>query len=155
MELLLKRRFKGPKYTIGSLFINGKYFSDTIEDTDRGLKDSMSLSEIQSKKIHGETAIPIGKYKITLDIVSNKYSQKSFYQTNANGGRMPRLLNVKGFDGILIHSGNTELDSLGCILVGENKVKGKVINSQATFKKLYPILQEANKKKEIITIEIV
>lgn len=68
---------------------------------------------------------------------------------------MPRLLNVPGFEGVLIHPGNTPLDTFGCILVGENKVKGKLINSRETFKNLYKQLRTAADNKEEITIEIV
>ena len=63
---------------------------------------------------------------------------------------MPYLHGVPHFLGILIHWGNTEDDSGGCIIVGESSVKGKVINSRATFKKLYALLE---KEKEI-AIEI-
>ena len=68
---------------------------------------------------------------------------------------MPRLLNVPGFEGVLIHPGNTPLDTFSCILVGENKVKGKLINSRETFKNLYKQLRTAADNKEEITIEIV
>ena len=140
MELLLKRIARRQKYTIGKLYVDGVYFCDTIEDTDRGLTDSMSLNEIKKKKIMNETAIPSGRYEITLNVISPKFSKKSFYYTNANRGRVPRLLNVKGFEGILIHSGTDQDSSSGCLIVGENKIVGKVINSQATFIKLYKVL---------------
>ena len=153
MKLTLNRIYRGPSYTIGKLYINNEYFCDTLEDTDRGLTDKMTLTEILKIKKPSETAIPSGTYKITLDIVSPKFSTKAFYRQVCNG-KLPRLLNVKGFDGVLIHSGNTERDSSGCILVGQNKVKGKVINSQETFKKLYKILKDYWDKDKSITINI-
>lgn len=150
MKILLDRFFKGPKYTVGHLYIDGKYFCDTIEDVDRGLLDSMPLSEIKAKKIPSKTAIPRGTYKITLDVVSPKYSKRDYY-IKVCKGKVPRILNVKGFEGILTHAGNTEEDSAGCIILGENKVKGKVINSRVTFEKFY---KELLKDKDNITIEI-
>lgn len=153
MNLILDRFFKGPKYTVGHLYIDGKYFCDTIEDKDRGLLDSMSLSEIQSKKISSETAIPRGTYKVTLDVVSPKYSKRDFY-IKVCKGKVPRLLNVKGFEGILIHAGNTEEDSAGCILVGMNLERGKVLKSQETFRKLYKMLSGAKLRGEYIQITI-
>ena len=117
IKLRLERRYKGSKYTIGKLFINDEYFCDTIEDTDRGLKSSMSVEYIKKKKVYAETAIPTGTYKIEMTY-SSKFKRI-----------LPLLVDVKGFSGIRIHRGNTEIDSSGCIIVGENKVKGKVINS--------------------------
>jgi len=67
---------------------------------------------------------------------------------------MPRLLNVPGYEGVLIHAGNSAKDSSGCILVGKNTVVGKVTNSQNTFLELYAILKQANNKNEKITITI-
>ncbi len=150
MKILLDRFFKGPKYTVGHLYIDGKYFCDTIEDVDRGLLDSMPLSEIKAKKIPSKTAIPRGTYKITLDVVSPKYSKRDYY-IKVCKGKVPRILNVKGFEGILLHTGNSEESSAGCIILGENKVKGKVINSRVTFEKFY---KELLKDKDNITIEI-
>lgn len=152
MELLLKRRFKGPKYTIGSLYINGIYECDTIEDTDRGLHNNMSEEEIKLKKIYGQTAIPYGKYKIDMNTVSPTFKNRSWAKPYS--GKLPRLLNVKGYEGILIHVGNTASDSLGCIICGENKIKGKVINSTACFMELMTVLLKAHLKGEEITIEI-
>lgn len=151
MEIVVKRIAKKPTYTIGKLYINNKYFCDTIEDKDRGLTSEMPLSKIRSIKVPSETAIPTGTYKITLDIISPRLSKKQFYRDYANGGRVPRLLNIKGFDGVLIHVGNTALDSSGCLIVGENKRVGEVINSRETFKKLY---KELLKDKNNITLKI-
>lgn len=142
MNITLNRIAKKAKYTIGKLYINDKYFCDTLEDTDRGLTQSMTEQQIGSKKVYGETAIPTGTYRIIISY-SNKFKKQ-----------MPLLLNVPGFAGIRIHSGNTEKDSLGCILVGKNKAVGKVLESRDTYSKLFSILQEANKKETIkITIK--
>lgn len=154
MELKLKRIARKSNYTIGKLYINNNYFCDVCEDKDRGLKDSMSLTEIQRIKVKNETAIPTGKYEIVLNVISPRFSSSAFYKTYANGGRLPRLLNVKGFDGVLMHTGNSAQDSSGCLILGKNKVVGKVIESKETFKKLYPLLQEAWNKKEKIYITI-
>lgn len=135
MELQLNRIAKKDTYTIGKLYIDGVYFCDTLEDKDRGLKDSMSVSEIQKLKVYGETAIPIGTYTITITY-SSKFRKM-----------LPLIHNVKGFSGIRIHSGNTEKDTLGCIIVGQNKVKGKVINSIDTFNKLFTKLKTSNNIK--------
>lgn len=151
MKLTLKRIAKKPKYTIGKLYIDNVYFCDTIEDVDRGLTQNTPLVTIKAKKVPNETAIPTGTYKVTLDVVSPRFGKKEFYVANANKGRLPRLLDVAGFDGVLIHCGNSEQDSSGCIIVGENKVVGKVINSKETFIKLYKKLYTA---KDGITITI-
>lgn len=150
MRILIDRKYKKELYTISNLYIDGKYFCNTIEDTDRGLTQSTPLEEIRKKKVSSKTAIPSGIYKVTLDVVSPKYSKNSYYKAVCNS-KLPRLLNVPGFDGILIHCGNTEKDSAGCLIVGENKVKGQVINSRSTFEKLY---KELLKDKNNITIEI-
>lgn len=141
MDLLLKRIARKESYTIGKLYINGVYFCDTLEDTDRGLDESMDLKTIKGKKIKGSTAIPTGVYKITLNVVSPKYSKRSQYDFCK--GRVPRLLNVPGYEGILIHIGNYPKDTEGCILVGENKQVGAVLNSTNTFKRLYSKLLES------------
>ena len=141
MELELKRIARRDTYTIGRLSIDGVYFCDTCEDTDRGLRQDLPLSVNQSKKIRGVTAIPAGRYRVALNIKSPKYSKKKQYDFTR--GCMPRLLDVPAFDGILIHSGNTANDSEGCILVGRNTKVGMVLDSFATFKKLYSVLKSA------------
>ena len=145
MDLELKRIFKGENYTIGRLFINGEYFCDTLEDPVRQLDSA-------DDKIYSKTAIPAGKYKLSMSIVSPKYSIRKSY--NWCGGRLPRLLDVPFFEGILIHSGNTPDHTAGCILVGENKIKGQVINSMNTLKNLWVKLNVADEVGEEIWIDI-
>lgn len=152
MKLTLKRTFKGPQYTIGKLYVNGVYECDTLEDTDRGLYQTQSLLEIQSKKVYGETAIPTGVYKLNMNTVSPKFKDRSW--AIPYKGILPRLENVKGFEGVLIHVGNKPQDTLGCILVGENKVKGQVINSTASFNKLMKLLLQANIDGEDIELTV-
>ena len=142
MNITLNRIAKKSKYTIGKLYIDGEYFCDTIEDADRGLTQTMTDAQIKSKKVYGQTAIPTGTYRVIISY-SNKFKRQ-----------MPLLLNVPGFLGIRIHSGNTEKDTEGCLIVGKNKVIGKVIESKDTYNKLFSILCEANKKEAIkITIK--
>lgn len=150
MEIVVNRKWKKPNYTIGTLTIDGKYFCETLEDTDRGLKDTMSEAEITKIKKPNTTAIPTGTYTIDLNTFSPRFGNRDFYKSICNG-KVPRVQNVKGFSGVLIHCGNDEQDTSGCILVGENKVKGKVINSKETFKKLYTILK-GNSGKIILKI---
>lgn len=154
MKLTLKRIAKRPTYTIGKLYIDGVYFCDTCEDKDRGLTQSTPLSSIRKVKVPSETAIPTGTYKVAMNVVSPRFSKKAYYKNNCNGGRVPRLLNVPGFDGVLIHIGNTAKDSAGCILVGKNSQVGKVLNSTVTFSNLYKKLKAASDKGEAITITI-
>ena len=154
MKLLLERKWKKDTYTIGNLYINGKLFCNTLEDRDRGLKQSDPIALIKSRKVYGETAIPTGRYEIAMNIVSPKYSIIKWYK-DLCGGKMPRLLNVPGFEGILMHPGNTALDSLGCLIVGKNTIKGKVTQSRDYFKKLYKEMKKASNVGEKIYITIV
>lgn len=142
MEIKVKRIAKRDTYTIGKMYINGEYFCDTLEDKDRGLTSDMSTEQISKLKVYGQTAIPTGTYPVIWNY-SNKFNKM-----------MPLLLNTPGYAGVRIHSGNTDKDTLGCILVGINSQVGKVLNSRDTVNKLYPIIKEAcNKEKVTITIE--
>ena len=153
IEILVDRKWKKQSYTISNLLIDGEWFCNVLEDTDRGLDDQMPESKIKELKKPSITAIPRGTYEITLDVTSPRFSKVSFYNEVCNG-KLPRLLNVNGFEGILIHAGNTDKDSGGCLLVGENLEKGKVLNSRETFKKLYKLLKDRRIKGEKITIKI-
>jgi len=147
-KILLKRIAKKPMYTIGKLYINGEYFCDTLEDTDRGLDQKLPLGTNQLRKVKGRTAIPTGDYEITLEVVSQRFGNRPQYKFC--GGKLPRLLGVPAFDGVLIHIGNDANDTEGCILVGENKQVGKVLNSTATFKRFYEKIKGDKFNKIII-----
>ena len=138
MKLLLKRIALRDTYTIGKIYIDGEYFCDTLEDKVRDLNKN-GVFDGDEKKVDGETAIPYGTYKVILS-----YSPK-FKRI------LPELLDVPCFTGIRIHRGNTEKDTAGCLLVGENKVRGKVLNSTYWEKKLIEKLEGKNG----ITIQIV
>ena len=140
MRLTLKRIANKDNYCIGKLYINGKYFCDTLEDRDRGLDDSMTEADILKEKKYGQTAIPTGIYTVLLTY-SPKYKKV-----------MPLINNVKGYSGIRIHSGNTSKDTLGCLLVGKNTVVGRLTDSRNTYNALYKRLQQKGSNK--ITIEI-
>ena len=152
MEIELRRIARRETYTIGRLSIDGQYFCDTIEDKDRGLRQDLPLSVNKARKRAGVTAIPTGRYRVTLGVKSQKYSAKKQYAFC--NGYVPRLLNVPAFDGILIHIGNTAADSEGCILVGRNTKVGMVTHSTVTFWELYSRLQDAAKQGEKIFITI-
>ena len=154
MKILVDRKWKKEGYTIGKLYIDGVAFCETLEDRDIGLKNTMSLEEIKALKKAGITAIPTGTYNVRMDVVSAKYSKSAWYINNCHGSKMPRLENVPGYEGILMHPGNTAADTEGCILVGQNKVKGKVINSKETFLQLYNKMYAAFLKGEKIEITI-
>lgn len=147
MKLLLERIAnvnKGSrKYCIGHLYyFNNKgeqtYLCDTIEDIDRGLDQAKPETwKLKQKSI---TAIPIGTYKVTTKIVSGTFSQKAYYKKHPCLGRVPRLLDVPAYSGILMHCGTNETSSAGCLILGYNKVVGKVVNSQEAYEKLTKLL---------------
>ena len=154
MKIKVERRWPKATYTIGRLYIDGLYYCNTLEDKDRGLKQTDPETYIKSRKVAGETAIPKGTYGLSMNTTSPKYAGVAWYW-NFCRGKMPRLLNVPGFDGILIHTGTDALSTRGCILVGRNTKVGKITDSKACFKEVYKLMKEAADKGEEITIEIV
>ena len=142
MKLRLERKYFKETYTIGNLYINGSFFSNTLEDKNRDVNKNEKFDNDETK-IYGETCIPFGTYKIILTM-SPKFKRE-----------LPRLLNVPSFEGVLIHRGNTAKDSAGCILVGENKAVGKVLNSTPYEERLVKMMKTAILRGEEITIEIV
>lgn len=152
MKLTIKRTTTRNSYTLGELYIDGKFFCHTLEDLDRGLTQEMNIGQIQSLKIKGETAIPKGTYKVTLDVFSPKFSQYPFYMDTCNG-RLPRLLNVPGFDGILIHvADGLKRDKLlqGCIGVGNLSAEEYLMNGKKVFAELYSKLKGNSVEIEIV-----
>ena len=105
VNINLYRRYVLPEYTIGKLYIEDQYLCDTVEDA------------VRTIKVYGETAIPFGSYRVRVSM-SPKFKRL-----------LPLLEDVPEFTGIRIHRGNTAHDSHGCIIPGENKIKGGVINS--------------------------
>lgn len=124
-KITVKRDTYNPKNTLGKLYINDVFFCETLEDVVRDINKDGDLDDAGETKVYGETAIPSGAYKMIINM-SNRFKKE-----------MPLLLNVKGFDGIRIHSGNTEADTHGCILVGLTRTKdNKIGQSQLAFSKL-------------------
>lgn len=138
MELTLIRKYKKETYTIGNLYINGEFFCNTLEDKDRNLSSDMSLDEIKKIKVYGETAIPVGTYKVDMNTISPTFKDRVW--AKPYDGKLPRLLDVPGYEGVLIHVGNYPHETLGCILVGKNSVKGMVTDSKNIFNELMSIL---------------
>lgn len=155
MKLTNRRIYNCPSYSIGRLYIDGLYFCDVLEDTDRGLKANKGVAWNAARKVPGATAIPKGTYEITMKVKSPKFSAAK-YKKNYGfcNGYLPRLQNVPAYDGVLIHIGNYAKDTDGCLLVGKNTKKGMVTDSTTTFRKLYEKLKAADEKGEKITIEI-
>ena len=158
MELILKRIAKRTNYTIGRLeireqvddeFLSGtktSYLCDTLEPPCLEMKSSVSMEAVLRSPKKCESlkpfAIPEGRYAVVIS-----YSPK-FKQW------LPILLGVPMFKGIRIHAGNTAEDTEGCILVGENKVKGKVINSRLWLNRLKEKIVEAKEKGEAVWLTI-
>lgn len=136
MILTVERIFKGADYTIGKLYIDDVYFCDTLENP------------VRDVKIWGETAIPAGTYEIDMKTKSPAFGNRSQYAFC--DGKLPRLIGVPNFEGVLIHIGNYPKDTKGCILVGRNNVKGAVMQSTDTFKDLYNRMQYAKGQINIV-----
>ena len=156
MRLLLKRIFKGSEYTIGHLYYEYNdqmvYFCDVLEPIDRGLKKTQSEAVIKSRKVAGKTAIPLGTYAITLKVQSPKFRTR--YWAKFCDGYLPTILGVPCFSRVLIHVGNTVKDTEACLLVGRNRMKGKVLDSALTFENLYKKLKAADDRGENLSITI-
>lgn len=136
MEISVKRLWPKTDYTVGRMWLDGIFFSNTLEDAVR------DISEDGTGKVYGKTAIPAGRYKVVY-WYSPKFKR-----------RMPRLLDVPHFDGILIHAGNTAGDTLGCILVGLNTQKGRLTSSRHYSDELNRRCELCDRRKEEIWITI-
>lgn len=149
MKILVKRTDKTDRYTIGDLYIDNEYICNTLEDTDRGLKQTDSIEHIQDVKVFGETAIPTGTYEVDMDTVSPKFKDRIWAQPYK--GKLPRLVNVPGFEGVLIHVLNTVEESLGCLGVGNKEANGTLSSSTSMF---HTVMRRLLSKNEPITITI-
>jgi hypothetical protein len=126
MKLLLKRIHRTDVSTIGELYVDGVFECYTLEDIERDVK------------IKSETAISKGTYKVIITM-SNRFKRL-----------LPLLMNVPNFQGVRIHSGNTNHDTEGCILVGQTRSKDFIGKSRKAFDILFKKMQKAKS----ITIEI-
>lgn len=141
MTIRIDRKWKKAEYTISRVYINGRYFGcNSLEDTDRGLLQTMQIAEIQKRKIKGKTAIPRGYYDVKVTW-SEKYKRD-----------MPLLIDVPGFSGIRLHSGNSAKDTEGCILFGKNDKVGWISDSRVWTQKIYDKINAALKRGEKITM---
>lgn len=125
MRLSIKRFEFAKTYTVGKLYVNGTFYCYTLEDTVRP----------KGEKIDGQTAIPTGTYTVIVD-VSNRFKR-----------RLPHVLNVPGFEGVRIHTGNSSADTEGCILLGSTwSGKDYIQGSKAAFD---PLFAKMELEKEI------
>jgi len=127
MKLILKRLHRTEHSTIGELYVDGKFECYTLEDKEREVK------------IKSETAISKGEYKVIIN------------QSNRFKRLLPLLLNVPNFEGVRIHSGNSNHDTEGCILVGTTRSKDFIGSSRIAFQRLFKKMQLA--KNITLTIE--
>jgi hypothetical protein len=144
MDIVVTRQIRTSKSTIGQLIIPGNPFKCfVLEDQDRGLNNKMPLQEIKTAKVFGKTAIPSGRYQVTIDY-SGHFAKD-----------MPLLLNVPDYEGVRIHSGNTPQDTEGCLLLGMEHGTNIVTSSREAFAQFYPILKKAVEAKEPVFLTIV
>lgn len=142
MEIKVVAVEKTEKSTISRLLIDGQFECYTLEDVDRGLKQSMSEAQIAELKVQNETAIPEGTYNVEITFSPHF------------GKNMPLLDNVPGYEGVRIHSGNFPSDTEGCLLVANGWQLDEVTDSRSAFNVLFPKLQAALAAGEKITLSI-
>ncbi len=146
MEITIDRRYKRDTYTVSRVYVDGERWGDgfhwcsALEDTDRGLFQGMKQSEITRRKVYGKTAIPSGMYDVIIT------------HSPRFGKPLPLVVGVPGFAGVRIHPGNTAEDTDGCILLGENSVKGRVMNSRYWCMRMQGLIQNALKRGEKVTL---
>jgi len=139
MELKVTRQPSNLGATIGTLYVDNVQECFTLEDEVR----EIAGQPVASWKVDGKTAIPRGRYKVIIDF-SNRFQRP-----------LPHILDVPGFTGVRIHSGNTAADTEGCLLVGQVKTDSSVLNSRVAFAALFTKMQaEIAAAQEIyITVE--
>ena len=135
-ELKIVRSLFSDRCTIGRFYFDGNPTCFTLEDTCR---EATPGSWNPALKIQDQTAIPYGRYEVVIDW-SPRFKKP-----------MPHLLNVPDFEGVRIHPGNTDKDTEGCILVGQNKAADNlsILNSKFAFDQLFPALQIALQRGKV------
>jgi hypothetical protein len=135
MKLLLERTTFTDKTTIGKTYVDGVFECYILEDKDRRLEEG-------GVKVPGETAIPRGTYPVIITY-SNRFKTE-----------LPLLKNVPGYEGVRIHPGNYAKDTEGCLLPGSGVGEDMVLNSRATFAKLFKKIDDAIQSGADVEIEI-
>ena len=142
MEIEVRRKEFYPECTHGELYIDDEYLCDTLEDQDRDFNKDGDITDKGEGKVYGQTAIPRGRYELVLK-VSARF-----------GKTLPTILNVPGFTGVLIHSGNTPEETKGCILLGEKQKRGRVMSSRFFMLRFMEIVKPAFKEGEKIYLTV-
>lgn len=151
---LTRQRVAGSPCCLGRLSLNGHVLCDTLEPPSHGLASSTDLKTIRDIKRLGRSAIPVGVYRLVL-AWSPRFSPRPFYKAYGRG-LVPRLLNVSGFDGVLLHCGNTVVDTCGCVIVGRRADASTLVESQKTYDRLMrQYFLPATRRGEMMFIEIV
>lgn len=158
MKIKVERKARKATYTVGKVYIDGKYFCDSLEDTDRGITQAMPFTPTPSgsvngywttadgkriDKVYGKTAIPTGLY----DVCSYYWPKFGCY--------VVQLLRVGGFTGILLHNGMTADNSEGCVLLGKNNAVGRLDGNRIYMDALAARVMACEKRGEKVQIEIV
>jgi hypothetical protein len=144
MTLNVKRYYHGQDFTLGLMFVDGKFETYTLED------------EVRDKKVWGETRIPDGEYEVKLRTEGRMHEQYAKKFPGEHFG-MLHLQNVPGFELILIHIGNTDEDTAGCILVGDDPsslAEAKLGQSTVAYERLYQRVTQAIRENNHVTIKI-
>jgi len=146
LELEILRKFFAETYTVGRFFVDGVKLCDTLEDKVRELHDinhDGDYTDPGEGKVYGETAVPCGRYKVVVSM-SPKLKR-----------RLPQILDVPGFTGIRIHALKSAKGSEGCPGVGENKIKGQLVNGPYYETRIIQIIDQATKegRETFITIK--
>lgn len=156
MKIQVKRVARKSTYTIGKVTIDGKYFCDSLEDTDRGVTQVMPFTSTGGangywvapdggiiQKVYGKTAIPTGLY----DACSYYWDKHKSY--------VVLLKRVSGFTGILIHNGTTADHSEGCILLGKNNIVGRLDGNRMYMDALAARVMACEKRGEKVQVEVI
>lgn len=141
-QIVVERKYYKEKYTIGNMFLEGEWFCNTLEDKDRGLSQTLSLSQNKKLKVYAQTAIPKGTYEVKIHFWAK-------YRIN-----VPILLKVPAFEGILIHNGVNQNHTAGCILVGLNTIPGQLTSGKKYMTELTSRIQAALNEGKKVMIEV-
>lgn len=156
MKIKVIRTARKSTYTVGKVYIDGKYFCDSLEDTDRGVTQIMPFTATGGvtgywvtpdhgiiEKVYSKTAIPTGLY----DACSYYWPKFKCY--------VVQLLRVPGFTGILMHNGMTADNSEGCVLLGKNNIVGRLNGDRIYMDALAARVMACEKNGEKVTVEVV